>query len=156
MELTIASLYGCRKPPGRAGTRRLRHAENPLKQSTPCLFCNPGKKVLENSLAYARFDDYPVSPGHLLIMPFRHMSDYFETTLAEKHAMLELIEAAKLLLDSEHDPDGYNLGINCGAAAGQSVPHVHYHLIPRYQGDMENPRGGVRGVIPDRQKYQTL
>ena len=62
--------------------------------------------------------------------------------------------AARELLDAGQHPDGYNLGINCGTAAGQSVPHVHYHLIPRYQGDMENPRGGVRGVIPDRQKYQ--
>jgi len=127
-----------------------------LKQSTPCIFCNPGKILLENSLACARYDDYPVSPGHMLIIPCRHVADYFDTTLAEKHAMLELIEAARQLLESEHAPDGYNLGINCGATAGQSVPHVHYHLIPRYQGDMENPRGGVRGVIPDRQKYPLL
>lgn len=127
-----------------------------MKQPTPCLFCNPGHVLLENALAYARYDDYPVSPGHVLILPYRHVADYFDTTLAEKHAMLELIEATKLVLDSEHTPDGYNLGINCGAAAGQSVPHVHYHLIPRYRGDMENPRGGVRGVIPDRQKYQAL
>jgi diadenosine tetraphosphate (Ap4A) HIT family hydrolase len=125
-----------------------------LKQSTACLFCNPGNALLENALAYARYDDYPVSPGHMLILPHRHVADYFDTTQAEKHAMLELIVAARQLLDSEYAPDGYNLGINCGAAAGQSVPHVHYHLIPRYLGDMENPRGGVRGVIPDRQKYQ--
>jgi len=127
--------------------------ESCLKQSTPCFFCNPGSMLLENALAYARYDDYPVSPGHVLILTQRHVADYFDTTLAEKHAMLELIEAARLLLDREYAPDGYNLGINCGAAAGQSVPHVHYHLIPRYRGDMENPRGGVRGVIPDRQKY---
>jgi diadenosine tetraphosphate (Ap4A) HIT family hydrolase len=109
--------------------------------------------LLESELAYARYDDYPVSPGHVLILPQRHVADYFDTTLAEKHAMLELIEAARQLLDREYAPDGYNLGINCGAAAGQSVLHVHYHLIPRYQGDMENPRGGVRGVIPAMQKY---
>jgi len=127
--------------------------ETLLKQTTPCLFCNPGELLLENALAYARYDDYPVSPGHVLVLPRRHVADYFDTTLEEKHAMLALIEAAKQLLDGEHAPDGYNLGINCGAAAGQSVPHVHYHLIPRYAGDMENPRGGVRGVIPDRQKY---
>lgn len=127
--------------------------ETLLKQATPCLFCNPGEPLLENALAYARYDDYPVSPGHVLVLPRRHVADYFDTTLEEKHAMLALIEAAKQLLDGEHAPDGYNLGINCGAAAGQSVPHVHYHLIPRFAGDMENPRGGVRGVIPDRQKY---
>jgi diadenosine tetraphosphate (Ap4A) HIT family hydrolase len=130
-----------------------RHAENPLKHSPSCIFCNPGNVLLENSLAYARYDDHPVSPGHILVLPHRHVADYFDTTLPEKHAMLELIEAAKELLEAGHHPDGYNLGINCGATAGQSVPHVHYHLIPRYQGDMENPRGGVRGVIPDRQKY---
>jgi len=127
-----------------------------LKQTTPCLFCNRGNRLLENELAYARYDDYPVSPGHVLILTHRHVADYFDTTLPERHAMLELIEAAKLLLDREHTPDGYNLGINCGPAAGQSVPHVHYHLIPRYRGDMENPRGGVRGVIPARQKYRSL
>jgi diadenosine tetraphosphate (Ap4A) HIT family hydrolase len=127
-----------------------------LRQSTPCLFCNPGNTLLGNALAYARYDDYPVSPGHVLILPYRHVADYFDTTLAEKHAILELVETAKQLLDSDYAPDGYNLGINCGTAAGQSVLHVHYHLIPRYRGDMENPRGGVRGVIPDRQKYQTL
>jgi diadenosine tetraphosphate (Ap4A) HIT family hydrolase len=109
--------------------------------------------LLDNALAFARYDDNPVSPGHVLILPYRHVADYFDTTQAERHAMLDLIEAAKRLLDREHEPDGYNLGINCGEAAGQSVPHVHYHLIPRYLGDMENPRGGVRGVIPDKQKY---
>jgi diadenosine tetraphosphate (Ap4A) HIT family hydrolase len=154
MELTIASLYGCTKSPWPAGITRIRQVENLLKQSTTCIFCNPGKKVLKNALAYARYDDYPVSPGHMLIMPFRHVADYFDTTIEEKHAMLELVVAARELLDAGQHPDGYNLGINCGAAAGQSVPHAHYHLIPRYQGDMENPRGGVRGVIPDRQKYQ--
>lgn len=124
-----------------------------LKHQTPCLFCNPGSTLLDNALAFARYDNYPVSPGHVLILPYRHVADYFDTTQAERLAMLDLIEAAKRLLDREHTPDGYNLGINCGAAAGQSVPHVHYHLIPRYLGDMENPRGGVRGVIPDKQKY---
>ena len=124
-----------------------------MKHPTSCIFCNPGNALLENELAYARYDDHPVSPGHVLVLPHRHVADYFDTTQPEKHAMLELIEAARQLLDSEHAPDGYNLGINCGAAAGQSVPHVHYHLIPRYRGDMGNPRGGVRGVIPDRQKY---
>jgi len=124
-----------------------------LKPPATCPFCNPASVLLDNELAYVRRDDYPVSPGHVLILPYRHVPDYFDTTRAEKHAMLELIEAARQLLDAEHAPDGYNAGINCGTAAGQSVPHAHYHLIPRYHGDMENPRGGVRGVIPGKQKY---
>ena len=119
----------------------------------PCLFCDAGPQVLSNKLVYARYCDYPVSPGHILIVPFRHVADYFDTTIEEKTAIIELIDAAKKLLDGERSPDGYNVGVNCGKAAGQSIPHVHFHLMPRYAGDMVDPRGGVRGVIPEKQKY---
>ena len=118
-----------------------------------CPFCDTSTSVLSNELAYARYCNYPVSPGHILIVPYRHVADYFNTTSQEKQAIHNLVDEAKMLIDSERSPDGYNIGVNCGSAAGQSVPHVHYHLIPRYEGDMDNPRGGVRGVIPDKQKY---
>ena len=118
-----------------------------------CPFCESPTNVLENELAYARYDPYPVSPGHVLIILKRHVADYFATTSAEKAALQELVEQTKNLLDTERQPDGFNIGINVGAAAGQTVSHVHIHLIPRYRGDMEDPRGGVRGVIPEKQKY---
>jgi diadenosine tetraphosphate (Ap4A) HIT family hydrolase len=118
-----------------------------------CPFCEASVAVMSNDLAYARYDKFPVSPGHVLIVPFRHIADFFDTTEEEKRAMLRLVQQLKPRLDVEWHPDGYNVGINCGTAAGQSVPHVHLHMIPRYRGDMENPLGGVRGVIPDKQKY---
>jgi diadenosine tetraphosphate (Ap4A) HIT family hydrolase len=121
--------------------------------SQNCPFCNPDHSLLENELAYARPDKYPVNPGHLLIIPKRHVADFFLTTEAEKNALLTLLDEAKHYLDGMHTPAGYNVGINVGEAAGQTIFHVHLHLIPRYHGDVENPRGGVRGVIPPRQSY---
>lgn len=121
--------------------------------SNSCPFCNPDRKILENDLVYARFDNYPVTPGHILIVPFRHISDYFRLTEEEHDSIRELTASAKELLDRGKRPDGYNLGVNCGTAAGQTIDHVHIHLIPRYKGDIEDPRGGIRGVIPQKQKY---
>ncbi|MBU9714121.1 HIT family protein [Evansella tamaricis] len=120
-----------------------------------CVFCNnDGLDVaLENNLALAIFDKYPVNKGHLLIIPKRHVSNFFDTSLEEREAFNELLEEGKRLLDEKYQPDGYNIGINAGEAAGQTVFHVHVHLIPRYNGDMNDPRGGVRGVIPEKQKY---
>ena len=122
-----------------------------------CLFCkwkNEKEKVIfENELAFARYDEFAVSPGHMLFITKRHCKDFFEATLEEKNAIFELIEIAKKMIDEKYNPDGYNIGMNCGIAAGQSVMHVHVHLIPRYKGDVENPRGGVRGVIPKKQSY---
>jgi len=120
----------------------------------PCPFCAAdGDVVLRNSHAYARYDKYPVTPGHLLLIPFRHVASYFDTTDEERAALLQLLHEAKALLDDSHAPTGYNIGINVGEVAGQTIPHVHMHLIPRYQGDVAYPRGGVRGVIPARQSY---
>jgi diadenosine tetraphosphate (Ap4A) HIT family hydrolase len=119
----------------------------------PCPFCQITEPVLRNNLAYAIFDRDPVTPGHMLIIPWRHVADWFDTTSEEQRAMLALANTARALLKREHKPDGFNLGVNCGEAAGQSVFHVHLHLIPRYHGDMDDPLGGVRGVIPARQKY---
>jgi len=119
-----------------------------------CPFCQRIEPVLQNKLAFAIYDRSPVSPGHFLLIPFRHIEQYFQTTKAEKTALLELLDEAKTLLDEKHYPDGYNIGVNVGEAAGQTVMHLHIHLIPRYKGDMGDPRGGVRGVIPDKRIYR--
>lgn len=118
-----------------------------------CPFCHPVGVLIGNDLAYVKLDKFPVNPGHLLIIPRRHVADFFLTTEEERAAMLSLLDKAKLYLDGKHTPAGYNVGVNVGEVAGQTVMHVHLHLIPRYQGDLENPRGGVRGVIPSRQSY---
>lgn len=122
---------------------------------TPCPFCSRSGALFENEPAYVREDKFPVSPGHLLIIPKRHVPDWFLLTREEQQAMLALLSRAKEYLDVRYHPDGYNIGINCGEAAGQTVFHVHMHLIPRYAGDAENPRGGVRGVIADKKDYRS-
>ncbi|HJJ81739.1 MAG TPA: HIT family protein [Methanocorpusculum sp.] len=118
-----------------------------------CPFCGGEGEILGNELAFARYDAFPVSPGHLLVMSRRHVADWFDLTDDEQEAIFSLIREGKALLDAEFSPDGYNIGINCKEAAGQTVFHVHVHLIPRYAGDVENPRGGVRGVIPEKRNY---
>lgn len=120
-----------------------------------CPFCNPLNEevVLANNLCYARYDKYPVSPGHLLLIPFRHIPALFDATDAEQIALLALLREAKALLDGELHPDGYNIGVNVGPAAGQTVMHLHVHVIPRYAGDVDDPRGGVRGAIPEKRVY---
>ena len=118
-----------------------------------CPFCSRSEDVIANEKAHVRYDKYPVSDGHMLIIPHRHVSNYFELTPEERIAMFELLEEVKLLLGKGRNPDGYNIGINVGEAAGQTVWHVHAHLIPRYTGDLADPKGGVRGVIPAKQKY---
>ena len=109
--------------------------------------------VIENELAFAHYDSYPVNPGHCLIIPRRHVAEYFQATTEEKAAILALVDEMKTIIDRDYRPDGYNIGVNIGEAGGQSVPHIHIHMIPRYKGDVEDPRGGVRGVIPHKQKY---
>lgn len=101
----------------------------------------------------ALWDSYPVSPGHALIVPRRHVASLFESTAIEREAILRLVDKAQQLIAEQYAPDAFNLGINDGVAAGQSVPHLHVHLIPRYRGDVPDPRGGVRWVIADRAKY---
>ncbi len=118
-----------------------------------CPFCGDPKKVIEKELVFAHYDTYPVSAGHCLVITRRHVAEYFQATAAEKAAIWELVDEVKTILDRDFSPDGYNVGVNIGRAAGQSIPHVHIHVIPRYAGDVENPQGGVRGVIPHKQKY---
>ena len=118
-----------------------------------CFFCKTEDYIFENELAKGRFDGFPVSEGHMEFVTKRCVPTFFETTTEEKIAIFELIDQAKEYLDNKYHPDGYNIGMNCGESAGQSIMHVHVHLIPRYKGDVKNPRGGVRGVIPSRQNY---
>ena len=118
-----------------------------------CVFCQMKDYILENELAYAIYDKYPVGKGHMLFIPKRHVKDFFDITKEEREAIFELIDEGKKLLDEKYSPDSYNVGINCGEHAGQTIMHVHVHLIPRYIGDMKDPTGGVRGVIPEKMKY---
>lgn len=118
-----------------------------------CPFCQDLPLLIENELAKAFFDKYPVTKGHLLVVPKRHAITYFDCSLEEKVAIDDLIQRGKAYLDERYQPDGFNLGANCGLAAGQTVFHCHVHLIPRFTGDCENPTGGVRGVIPERRLY---
>lgn len=112
-----------------------------------CIFCNYNNSdevVIQNNLAYAMYDHFPVNKGHLLVIPKRHFASYFEASEEELLAIQEIIRRSKEMLDVELNPDGYNIGINIGEAAGQTIFHLHVHLIPRFFGDVENPRGGIR------------
>ncbi|GAB5605588.1 HIT family protein [Sideroxyarcus sp. TK5] len=121
----------------------------------PCLFCKDPRGVsILCDLAFSARDTYPTSPGHTLIIPRRHVASFFELTAEEFATCMDLIKEEKKLLDAEFKPDGYNVGVNVGPAAGQSIFHVHIHLIPRYKGDVENPQGGVRHVIPHKAHYK--
>jgi diadenosine tetraphosphate (Ap4A) HIT family hydrolase len=128
-----------------------------MDHSIPCPFCAlPPERVLSrNDSAIAFRDAYPVNPGHTLVIPVRHVASFFDTTPEERALMLDLLDAAKQQLQSELAPSGFNIGINDGAAAGQTVGHLHIHLIPRYSGDQPDPRGGVRWVIPEKADYWT-
>ena len=121
----------------------------------PCIFCNTGgeKLVAENALAQAVLDTYPVSAGHTLIVPRRHARTIWELTDEEYAACFALVREAQAIIARRHEPDGFNVGVNCEEAGGQSVWHAHIHLIPRYQGDVPDPRGGVRNVIPHKAHY---
>lgn len=111
------------------------------------------EKILTNEAGFAVYDEFPVSKGHCLIVPHRIYPDYFDSTDEEIIGLQKLVVQTKEYLDEKFQPNGYNVGINCGKVGGQTVAHVHIHLIPRYQGDMADPRGGVRGVIPAKQQY---
>ena len=121
-----------------------------------CPFCRVESErevIASSALSLAFFDGFPVSPGHTLIIPRRHVASFFDLTKEERQDLLSLLDHVKCIIEEKYHPDGYNVGVNVGEAAGQSVLHVHMHLIPRYKGDVTNPRGGVRGVIPSKQNY---
>ena len=131
----------------------------PRKENETCPFCRLSRRmeiICETATCVAFYDGYPVSPGHALIIPKRHVASYFDLTNHEREAMNVMLQYVKQKVDERYYPDGYNVGIDVNEAAGQSVFHVHMHLIPRYKGDVENPKGGVRGVIPEKQKYSTI
>lgn len=122
--------------------------------SSPFLERPESSWIASNDLAFAIFDGFPVSPGHTLVIPKRLVATWFEASPEEQRALMELVEVVKARLDREYRPDGYNIGINVGEAGGQTVFHLHVHLIPRYRGDMDDPRGGVRHVIPWKGNYK--
>ena len=125
--------------------------------NNPCLFCNIKESgfAIENDLAYASYDSYPVSEMHCLIIPKRHVNDYFDLTNEEIIACNELIkDIKKKIKDKDSSIKGFNIGTNIGKVSGQSIMHCHIHLIPRREGDVSNPQGGVRSVIPSKQHYK--
>ncbi len=113
----------------------------------------PRELIYESGTCFAFYDKYPVSLGHALIVPKRWISNYFDLSIKEQMACWMMVNKVKSHLQNRFNPDGFNIGINIQEAAGQSVPHCHIHVIPRYTGDVESPRGGVRGVIPGKQNY---
>ena len=124
--------------------------------SKSCVFCekvNTKDVLYENELAASFKDGFPISEGHTLIIPKAHIEDYFELDSNTKKAMNELVELARKNLIHELQPDAFNFGLNSGPAAGQTVGHAHLHLIPRYDGDVEDSRGGIRWIISDKAKY---
>jgi diadenosine tetraphosphate (Ap4A) HIT family hydrolase len=120
-----------------------------------CIFCNLNESqiVEQCDAAIVIRDQYPISNGHTLIIPKRHFESFFDATDDEVIALMHAVRKAKEQLDEEFLPDGYNIGINSGEVAGQTVSHLHIHLIPRYKGDVEDPRGGVRRVLPEKANY---
>jgi len=120
-----------------------------------CPFCNASEDrvFLHGDQVLGLWDAYPVLPGHALLIPRRHIPTWFEATAVEHVALVSAIDEAKAVIEKHHRPDGYNIGINCGAAAVQTIFHLHVHLIPRYQGDVGEPRGGVGHIIADKANY---
>jgi len=129
-------------------------------EENACYFCQIPQEEKESlriiasyRLCYVVCDRFPVSPGHLLIIPKKHTENWFTASEEVRQEMMHVLQEMKKRLDEESHPDGYNIGMNCGVVAGQTMMHLHLHLIPRYKGDVDDPRGGVRGVIPSKQKY---
>ena len=119
--------------------------------ATECELCSRHEVLLENPLAYVRYDSNSLSRGHVLVIPKRHVADFFDMTADEQGAVLALLREIQQAIQKQHCPDGYNIGVNVGKTAGQSRMHVHMHLIPRYEGDVADPRGGIRCVLSGRQ-----
>ena len=120
--------------------------------SSVCELCTSADVILENTLAYARYDNHSLSRGHLLVVPKRHVASFFDMSKNEQVAVLELLAEAQRHVQLSFSPDGYNIGVNVGAAGGQSRMHVHVHLIPRYVGDVPDPSGGIRCVLAPKKR----
>ncbi|TDT46069.1 HIT family protein [Fonticella tunisiensis] len=124
-----------------------------------CLFCNiykneKDKIIAENELAFAIYDAFPVNEGHVLVIPKRHFDSFFDAAQEEISAIYDLLHKCKVIIDNEYKPTGYNVGVNIGYDGGQTIFHLHVHLIPRYKGDVENPKGGVRRLKPQLVHYE--
>lgn len=121
-----------------------------------CPFCTKiesGDVQFSNDLAVAIPDGFPLNPGHTLVVPARHVSSFFDLSQGEQEAMWSLVTLVRSNIDQRYSPSGYNLGLNIGESAGQTVDHAHLHIVPRYKGDVADPRGGVRWVLPERAAY---
>ncbi len=123
-----------------------------------CLFCDRSnsekhKIIDENDLFYARWDNFPVSKGHAEIVPKRHIESFFDLTDNELIQLFDLLKKVKGIIQNKYNPDAYNIGINDGEEAGRTIRHLHLHIIPRYKGDVENPRGGIRHIILGKGNY---
>lgn len=132
------------------------HFNQIKRKKTGCPFCNPESElelILESATAYAVFDKFPVNNGHALIIPKRHIGDYFQLSFKEQSACWFILNKTKEVISKKYNPDGFNIGINVNEPSGQTIPHVHIHLIPRYIGDVANPEGGIRAVIPEKCIY---
>ena len=123
--------------------------------SFKCAFCNIRDidMALKNDLCFAIYDSFPVSSGHMLIIPFRHFDNFFECTDEEMESIWDLLQKCKKMLSDDLKPDGFNVGVNVGRISGQTIFHTHMHIIPRYVDDVDDPRGGIRGVIPEKRIY---
>ena len=119
-------------------------------------FLNNRERIFENSVGFVIFDKFPVSKGHCLIIPNRIYSDYFDSSEEEIIGLNNLLFKTKKYLDEKFNPSGFNVGINCGKVSGQTVDHLHIHIIPRYPKDVDDPTGGIRCVIPNKQKYKWI
>ena len=154
------------------GTKNQDHPASPQDNAVEgCLFClrhsaDQNKIMMENDAFFARYDNFPANPGHIEVVPKRHVESFFELSAGEVSDAYALMCAAKEILDQIHNPDGYTIGINEGEASGRSVKHLHIHVIPRHHGDVKDPRGGIRQIAPnwdpdlwknhpDRQKTRT-
>lgn len=130
---------------------------NVATQDEECRFCRSrsGRRVMiEGKYGFAAYDRHPASEGHFLVIPYRHFASYFDINDDEREELWSLVARGRDIVEEKFHPDGYNIGINVGTAAGQSIHHLHIHVIPRYTGDVENPKGGVRGVIPKNKLYE--
>ena len=123
-----------------------------------CFFCDiqkqeDDKKILENEDFFSRYDDFPVSKGHTEVISKDHISSLFDLSAQQLANCYDLLKKTKNLIQEKFKPDGFNIGVNEGKAAGQSIPHLHIHIIPRYNGDVKNPRGGIRNIFPEKADY---
>lgn len=135
------------------------HFNSIIRKTENCPFCSPdphARIITETATAYAILDKFPVSDGHCLVIPKRHVGSYFDLTVHEQRACWLIVNRCKEIIQKDFNPDGFNIGININECAGQSIFHVHIHLIPRFKGDVENPFGGVRGVVPNRKEYLSV